>query len=76
MSNKLNYQNAKKQLLEFSRNVKRDLRGDIPAINQSLNDFTDSICRNGLLTERQKDLLHNYCCELHPDHQKEFKRAK
>jgi len=60
------YQNAKNMLRSHAEYVKVQYRGDNPAIRQSINDYTDSICKDFNLTEYHRDLLSNYACKLHP----------
>lgn len=60
------YQNAKNMLRSHAEYVKVQYRGDKPAIRQSINDYTDSICKDFNLTEYQRNLLSNYACKLHP----------
>ena len=61
-----NYQIAKNTLLWISRDSKSQYNGDKPAIRQIINDSCDQICRDGILTYYQQNLLHNYACTLHP----------
>lgn len=62
------YKEAKQQLKEVSKNIKRDYGTDKPAINMGINDTADAICKNSYyqLTEYQQNLLHNYAANLHP----------
>lgn len=60
------YQNAKSMLRSYAEYVNVQYRGDKPAIRQSINDYTDSICKDFNLSEFQRDLLSNYACKLHP----------
>ena len=60
------YQNAKSMLRSHAENVKIQYRGDKPAIRQSINDYTDSICKDFNLSEYHRNLLSNYACKLHP----------
>ena len=64
------YQEAKKQLKEVAKNLKRDYGTDFPAIRMGINDSADAICKDYYyrLTDYQQDLLHNYACVLHPKH--------
>jgi hypothetical protein len=61
-----NYQQAKQMLRSHAEYVKVQFGTDKPAIRQSINDYTDAICRDFNLTEYQRDLLSNYACKLHP----------
>jgi hypothetical protein len=61
-----NYQTAKSMLRSHAEYVKVQFRNDKPAIRQSINDYTDSICKDYNLTEYQRNLLANYACKLHP----------
>lgn len=61
-----NYQHAKSMLRSHAEYVSVQFRGDKPAIRQSINDYTDSICKDFTLTEYEQSLLHNYACKLHP----------
>jgi hypothetical protein len=60
------YQQAKSMLRSHAEYVKVQFRNDKPAIRQSINDYTDSICKDYNLTEYQRNLLANYACKLHP----------
>jgi hypothetical protein len=60
------YQEAKNMLRSHAEYVKVQFRSDKPAIRQSINDYTDSICKDFNLTNYQRDLLSNYACKLHP----------
>ena len=60
------YQRAKSVLKGISDESKRIFKNDIPAINQTINDEADFICKNNSLSEYQQKLLHNYACTLHP----------
>ena len=65
---KTKYQQAKEQLKHASIQIKKDFKGDKPAIRMHINDSCDSIARDYYyrLTEYQKNLLSNYACKLHP----------
>jgi len=60
------YQTAKSMLRSHAEYVKVQFRGDKPAIRQSINDYTDSICKDMQLSEYHINLLSNYACKLHP----------
>ena len=60
------YQNAKLMLRSHAEFVKALHRKDKPMIRQSINDYTDSICKDFRLTDRQTDLLSNFAAKLHP----------
>lgn len=60
------YQTAKSMLRSHAEYVSVQFRGDKPAIRQSINDYTDGICKDFNLTEYQRNLLHNYAGKLHP----------
>lgn len=64
---KTKYQEAKQQLKEVSKNLKRDYRGDKPAIRMGINNAADAICKeyHYRLSDYQKELLHNYAVTLH-----------
>lgn len=59
------YQSAKERLKETAKEIKKQFPNDKPMINMVINDTTDSICKEGGLTEYQQNLLHNYACTLH-----------
>jgi hypothetical protein len=61
-----NYQTAKSMLRSHAEYVKVQFRSDKPAIRQSINDYTDSVCKDFNLPEHQRNLLSNYACKLHP----------
>lgn len=61
-----NYKIAKSTLCGIAYDAKNQHRGDKPMIRQIINDSADSICRDLRLTERERDLLANYACKLHP----------
>ena len=58
------YQEAKERLKETAKEIKNQYPTDKPLINAVINDTTDSICKEGNLTEYQQNLLHNYACTL------------
>jgi hypothetical protein len=60
------YQQAKSMLRSHAEYVKVQFSGDKPAIRQSINDYTDSICKDFKLSEYKRNLLSNYACKLHP----------
>ena len=60
------YQTAKSMLRSHAEYVSVQFRGDKHAIRQSINDYTDSICRDFNLSEYHRNLLANYACKLHP----------
>lgn len=60
------YQQAKEELKERASDAKSQFKTDKPAIRQTINDFTDLLCRSYQLTEYQRNLLANYACKLHP----------
>ena len=67
MKNEVNastYQKAKERLKETAKEIKKQYPNDKPLINTVINDTTDSICKEGNLTEYQQNLLHNYACTL------------
>lgn len=59
------YQDAKNRLKETAKEVKKQFPTDKPMINMVVNNTADSICKEGILTEYQQNLLHNYACTLH-----------
>lgn len=61
-----NYIFAKSKLRSHAEYVSVLFKGDKPAIRQSINDYTDSICKDFNLTECERNLLSNYACKLHP----------
>ena len=63
---KTNYQSAKSMLRAHAEFVSVQFRGDKPAIRQSINDYTDEICKDFDLSEYHRNLLANYACKLHP----------
>lgn len=60
------YQMAKTMLRSHAEYTKVQFRNDKPAIRQSINDYTDGICRDFNLSEYQRNLLSNYAGTLHP----------
>lgn len=60
------YQEMKSMLRSHAEYVSIQFRGDKPAIRQSINDYTDSICKDYQASEHHRVLLHNYACKLHP----------
>ena len=60
------YQETKTMLRSYAEYVSVQFKGDAPAIRQSINDYTDSICKDYDLSDYQRNLLHNYACTLHP----------
>ena len=60
------YQSAKATLKAVALDAKAEHRTDKPMVRQIINDTCDSICRDLNLSERQRDLLSNYACKLHP----------
>jgi hypothetical protein len=60
------YQIARVELKMAAIEAKNYFKSDKPAINQSINDSLDSICRSVQLSEYQRNLLANYACTLHP----------
>lgn len=60
------YQQAKDKLRCHAEWIKVYFEGDKPAIRQSINDYTHSICRDFDLSEYNRNLLSNYACKLHP----------
>jgi len=60
------YQEMKSMLRSHAEYVSVQFRGDKPAIRQSINDYTDSICKDYKASEYHRDLLSNYACKLHP----------
>jgi len=60
------YQQAKDQLKEIARIVRRTDPHDKPAQRQTLNDCADTICKDFNLSEAQRDRLSNFVCSLHP----------
>ena len=61
-----NYQQAKKLLKEFSDDFKLNHPTDKPLIRQTINDSIDPLSINFNLSKRERDLLNNYACKLHP----------
>jgi len=61
-----NYKIAKDTLKSISLEAKSEFRNDKPAVRQIINDSVDSISRDLNLTNRERDLLSNYACKLHP----------
>lgn len=61
-----NYQFSKSKLRSYAEWVSVHLRGDLPAIRQAINDYTDAICKEENLSEYQQNLLHNFAGKLHP----------
>jgi hypothetical protein len=60
------YQIAKSSIKMVSLDAKCEFRGDKPAIQMIINDTVNSICKDLLLTNYQRNLLSNYACTLHP----------
>lgn len=60
-----NYMQIKDKLRSFAEWTKVHHTNDNPAIRQSINDYTDSGCKDYKLTEREQNLLHNYAAKLH-----------
>lgn len=61
-----NYQEAKQQLKEIAKQVKKSHPTDKPLIRMVLNDSADSLSREYNLSEYQLNLLAKYTCTLHP----------
>lgn len=74
MAKHTEYLEAKRALKEFASDIKRDLKGDNPAIRQCINDYLDSIFRESWYCnigshktrDRYYDWLSSYACTLHP----------
>lgn len=66
MKTQTKYKQAKNELLQVSKDAKKQYKNDKPAIRQIINDHTDYLCKNGYLSEYQQILLQNYACTLHP----------
>jgi len=52
---KSNYQIAKAHLKGVAKRAKKEHPKDIPMINQVINDEADYLCKEGNLTEYQKN---------------------
>ena len=63
-----NYQQAKTELKMFKKSIQQECKLDKPKERLMLNDYTDQLTRDYSrnLTEYQKNLLHNFCAQLHP----------
>jgi len=61
-----NYQQAKEQLKESAKWIKRETPNDKPMIRMYINDMCGIYCNDYDLTDYQRDLLSNYACKLHP----------
>jgi len=61
-----NYQQAKKELKIFSKEVKQEFKGDKPAIRQGLNDKAHYLISERNLSKHQTMLLQSFTCKLHP----------
>ena len=61
-----NYQKAKKELLSFAKEIKEKYKTDLQAQRMYINDFSDYLKKNYLLSENKERLLDDYCCKLHP----------
>lgn len=59
-----NYQQAKQELKETAKFVKKHYPKDKPLIRQTINDKAYFLGYN--LTPKEIDLLSNYACKLHP----------
>ena len=59
-----------KQLKEELKNIalgaKLKYSNDKPLIRMIINDYLDYICKEEHLTEKQRGILSNYACKLHP----------
>lgn len=60
------YSNCMQELKELAKALKENYPSDKPAIRMGINDYTDYLCKEHKLTERQRDLLSSYACKLHP----------
>lgn len=60
------YQQAKSELKQLAKEVKKQYPTDKPAARQAINDYADSLCKSLKLSEYQRNLLANFACELHP----------
>jgi hypothetical protein len=61
-----NYQQTKKLLKNISDDVKLNHPTDKPLIRQTINDSAYSLSKYFNLSKRERDLLNNYACKLHP----------
>lgn len=61
------YKQAKEQLKRIATNAKKVHANDKPMIRQIINDTCDHLCKEHRFTEYQRNLLANYCCQLHPE---------
>lgn len=61
-----NYQTAKRSLKTVSIEAKQAYKSDKPMIRQTINDYSDYLCKSLQLSEYQRNLLSNYACTLHP----------
>lgn len=59
------YQNVKLALKLAAKQDKERFKNDKPAINMSINDFCDYLCKDLNLSDHQRNLLSNYACKLH-----------
>jgi CxxC motif-containing protein (DUF1111 family) len=66
------YQQAKAELKEVAKLVKRSNRNDKPFIRQTINDYCDMLCRDLSLSlsdarrNQYQNWLHNLAANLHP----------
>ena len=61
-----NYTNAKNELKEVSKHVKKHYPNDKPMIRQTINDKAYFLGGEHGLSPNQIELLSDYACELHP----------
>lgn len=66
------YQQAKQQLKELQREVRKTLHDDIPAQQFELNNLADMLSRDfkhhysEKQAEQRANQLHSFCADLHP----------
>lgn len=60
------YLQIKIQLKESAIEAKKKYPKDKPAIRMIINDTVDYLSKENNLSERQRSMLSNYACKLHP----------
>jgi len=60
------YQQAKSDLKEVSKVIKKEYKSDKPAQRMHINDYCDSLCKDYQFSNYYSDLLSSYSCTLHP----------
>lgn len=60
------YMSIKRNLKDIADMAKSQFPNDKPAIRQIINDSVYFQCKEYQLNERERDMLSNYACKLHP----------